>query len=69
MQHYTLIFATSDGNRRSFRVKNPIPGLPQDEILSAVDMLTQHPIMAADRGQLTRLNRMDLHVTSVTPVI
>jgi hypothetical protein len=68
MSFYTLIFGTDNGNRRSFRIKNPLPGLTQDAVQEAVQMLLDNPIMAPERGQLARLNRIDHHVTSVTQI-
>jgi len=58
MTHYQLTFVTSNGTRRSFRVNNVDPNIPQQDLQAAVDMLLDHDIMAADRGSLSRLQSL-----------
>ena len=67
MTHYQLVFVTSAGTRRSFRVNNVDPNIPQQDLLDAVDMLLNNDIMAAERGSLSRLQSLTSNtVTSVS---
>jgi len=36
MKHYSLVFTTASGSRRSLRVANPTTGLPLADIQAAV---------------------------------
>ena len=69
MTHYQLTFVTSNGTRRSFRVNNIDPDIPQQDLQAAVDMLLENDIMAPERGALSRLQSLTANtVTSVNPL-
>jgi len=69
MTHYQLTFVTSNGTRRSFRVNNINPDIPQQSLQAAVDMLLDHDIMAPERGSLSRLQNLTANtVTSANPL-
>jgi len=69
MTHYQLTFVTSNGSRRSFRVNNVDPDIPQQELQAAVDMLLDYDIMAPERGALSRLQSLTANtVTSTNPL-
>jgi len=61
MTHYQLTFVTSNGTRRSFRVNNVDPDIPPQDLQTAVDMLLDHDIMAAERGSLSRLQSLTVN--------
>ena len=69
MTHYQLTFVTSNGSRRSFRVNNVDPDIPQQELQAAVDTLLDYDIMAPERGALSRLQSLTTNtVTSTNPL-
>jgi len=69
MTHYQLTFVTSSGTRRSFRVNNVDPNIPQQDLQDAVDMLLDHDIMAPERGTLSRLQSLTTNtITSTNPL-
>jgi hypothetical protein len=69
MTHYQLTFVTSAGTRRTFRVNNVDPAIPQADLQSAVDALLANDIMSAERGALYRLQSLTANtITSVNPL-
>jgi len=60
MKHYTLVFNTANGSRRSFRVNNPNTDLPLAEMQAAIGQIIQHDIFNQERGGLESLNRLEL---------
>jgi len=60
MQHYSMVFNTTNGTRRTMRISNPTVGLPTSEIEAAVGQMITNNIFDAERGGLESLNRMEL---------
>ena len=52
MQHYSMVFRTSTGGRRSIRINNPNTDLPLDEIKTAIDQIIQNDVFDQARGTL-----------------
>jgi hypothetical protein len=69
MTYYTLAFNTDNGGRRQFRIKNVTPGMPQADMMEAVDAMIAHSIMHPTRGALERLNSLTATTTSITQLI
>ena len=70
MKHYTIIFNTSMGSRRSIRINNPNSDLPVEDISAAVDQILENDIYdPMPRGSLDSLNRMELTVIERTNVL
>ena len=69
MRHYSLVFNTNTGSRRSMRINNPNVGLERSVIEGAVEQLIQNDVFDQERGGLDSLNRMELTVIERTPVI
>jgi len=67
MQHYSMVFNTTGGTRRTMRISNPNVGLPTSEIEAAVGQMIANDIFDPERGGLESLNRMEL--TSVERTI
>ena len=64
MTHYQLTFVTTLGTRRTFRVNNVDPDIPQQDLQDAVDLLLAHNIMSAERGALSRLQTLAANTVS-----
>jgi len=60
MKHYSLVFNTANGSRRSFRVNNPNTDIPLPTIQAAVDQILLNDIFNQERGGLESLNRLEL---------
>ena len=60
MKHYSLVFNTANGSRRSFRINNPDTDLPLSEIQAAIGQIIQNDIFNQERGGLESLNRLEL---------
>ena len=69
MQHYSLVFNTTSGSRRSMRIKNPNTDLPVDEIETAVAQMIANDIFDQERGGLDSLNRMELATIERTVIL
>jgi hypothetical protein len=69
MKHYSLVFNTTLGSRRSFRVSNPNPILPVADISNAVDKLIANDIFNPLRGGLDSLNKMELTTIETTVIL
>ena len=69
MRHYSLVFNTTTGSRRSMRINNPNTALPVADIQSAVDQILANDVFDQERGGLDSLNRMELTVVERTLVI
>ena len=60
MQHYSLVFNTTLGSRRSMRINSPNINLPIEDIQEAIGQMITHDIFDQERGSLESLNRMEL---------
>ena len=60
MKHYSLVFNTTLGSRRSFRINNPNTDMPLPEIQTAIEQILQNDIFNPERGGLESLNRLEL---------
>ena len=69
MRHYSIIFNTTTGRRRSIRVNNPNTDLPLPEISAAVDQILENDVFDPQVGGLKNLNRMELSVLERTVII
>ena len=58
--HYSLVFNTTIGSRRSMRINNPQVGLPLNEIEAAVNQMIANDIFDQVRGGLESVNRLQL---------
>ena len=69
MRHYTLVFNTTSGSRRSIRINNPNPDLPVMEISAAVDKIIANDVFDQANGSLNYLNRMELTTIERTAIL
>lgn len=69
MQHYTIVFNTAKGARRTVRISNPTPGLPVDEMQAAVDLMLANDVFDATRGALDSLNRLEHTIVQTTNLL
>ena len=60
VRHYTIMFNTTKGTRRSIRVNNPDPDLPVEDISAAVDQILDNDVFDPERGGLDSFSRMEL---------
>ena len=60
MSHYSLVFNTTTGSRRSLRISNPNTDLPLATIQAAIDQMIQNDVFNQDRGGLDSVNRLEL---------
>ena len=68
MRHYSIIFNTTTGRRRSIRVNNPNTDLPLPEISEAVDQILENDVFDPQVGGLKNLNRMELSILERTVI-
>ena len=69
MRHYSIIFNTTTGRRRSIRVNNPNTDLPLPVISEAVDQILANDVFDPQVGGLKNLNRMELSVLERSVII
>jgi hypothetical protein len=70
MNHYSLVFNTTTGSRRSLKIKNPVTGLPTSEIESAVSQMIANDIFDTAHGSgLESLNRLELITVGRTQIM
>jgi len=69
MRHYSLVFNTTTGSRRSIRINNPNPDLPVPEISAAVQQILDNDVFDPDRGGLDSLNKLELTTVERTVII
>ena len=60
MQHYSMVFHTNTGGRRSMRINNPNTDLSLDVIKGAIDQIIQNDVFDQARGALEGISRMEL---------
>jgi len=69
MQHYSVIFNTTNGSRRSIRINNPDTDLPTPQIQAAVDQMLANDIFDPATSGLDSLNRMELTRVERTDIL
>ncbi|MCL2499456.1 MAG: DUF2922 domain-containing protein [Defluviitaleaceae bacterium] len=69
MQHYSMVFNTTLGKRRSLRIINPNPDLPVNDISAAVDKMIANDIFNPASGGLESLSKMELTTIQTTAVL
>ena len=69
MQHYSIVFNTDKGARRSLRINNPNPTMPVADISAAIDQLIANDVFDHQRGALESLNRMELTTIQTTAIL
>ncbi|MCL2603242.1 MAG: DUF2922 domain-containing protein [Defluviitaleaceae bacterium] len=69
MTHYSMVFNTLSGSRRSLRIINPNPNLPVETISAAVDKMIANDIFDPAKSGLDSLNRMELTTISTTAIL
>ena len=69
MQHYSMVFNTTQGKRRSLRIMNPNPNLPVADISAAVNKMIANDIFNPESGGLDSLHRMDLTTIQTTEIL
>lgn len=69
MKHYTMVFNTSTGSRRSIRVNNPNDDIETAKLSAAVNTMIENDIFDPEpRGSLESLGRMELTVIERTVI-
>ncbi|MCL2621388.1 MAG: DUF2922 domain-containing protein [Defluviitaleaceae bacterium] len=69
MKHYTIVFYTTTGSRRSIRVNNPNTDLPLPLIAEAVDQMLANDVFDPQAGSLESLSRMELSVVERSVIL
>jgi len=69
MKHYTIVFYTTTGSRRSIRVNNPNTDLPLPLIADAVDQMLANDVFDPQAGSLESLSRMELSVVERSVIL
>ena len=60
MRHYSLVFNTTTGSRRSIRINNPNIDMLLADIETAIGQIIDNDVFDQERGGLDSLNRMEL---------
>ena len=66
MKHYSIVFYTTNGSRRSIRVNNPDIDMPLPALQAAVDQMLDNDVFDPQSGGLERLGRLELSVVERT---
>ena len=69
MQHYSMVFNTTTGSRRTMRIRQPNTNLPLDDIRDAISQMIANDIFDPEHGGLESLNRMELTTVERTLII
>jgi len=69
MRHYSIVFYTTTGSRRSIRVNNPNTDLPLPTITAAIDQMLANDVFDPQAGGLESLSRMELSVVERTVIV
>ena len=69
MKHYSIVFYTTTGSRRSIRVNNPNIDLPLPTISAAVDQMLDNDVFDPLAGGLLSLSKMELAVVERTTLL
>ena len=62
VRHYTIVFHTTEGTKRSLQVRNPDTDLPVSEISAAVAQILMNDVFDPAKGSLESLDRMELSI-------
>jgi len=62
MKHYSIVFNTTTGSRRSIRVNHPNTDLSVAELSAAINKMLENDVFDPQAGGLESLNRMELSV-------
>ena len=68
-QHYSMVFNTSTGSRRTMRINSPNTDMPLADIEAAIGQLIANDVFDQARGSLESLSRMELTTMSRTTII
>ena len=60
MRHYSLVFNTTTGSRRSIRINHPNIDMPLADIQTAIGQIIDNDVFDQERGGLDSPNRMEL---------
>ena len=69
MTHYSLVFNTTTGSKRTMRISNPKTGLPQTDIADAIDLMIANDIFDPVKGGLDSLNKLELTTVERTQIM
>ena len=69
MRHYSMVFNTTYGSRRTIRVNNPNVDMPLADIEMAIGEIIQNDVFDQSRGGLESLSRMELTVVERTAIL
>ena len=69
MKHYSIVFNTTNGTRRSIKVNNPTLGLSEGELSAAVNQILANDVFNPAKGGLDSLHRMELSVVERSVVL
>jgi len=69
MRHYTIVFYTTTGSRRSIRINNPNTDLPLPLVADAVDQMLANDVFDPQAGSLESLSRMELSVVERSTIL
>ena len=69
MRHYSIVFNTTTGSRRSIRVNHPNVDLPIADIQTAINQIIDNDVFDQERGGLDSLNRMELTTIERKPIM
>jgi len=62
MSHYSIVFNTTAGSRRSIHVRNPNQALPIEIVSDAVAQILANDVFDPAKGSLESLNRLELNL-------
>ena len=68
-RHYSIVFGTADGSKRSMQVRNPNTEIPAAELSAAAGQILLNDVFDPARGSLESFNRLDLTETTTTQVL
>jgi len=69
MRHYSIVFNTDTGQRRTIRITNPNTDLPVSTISNAIDQMLENDVFDPTRGKLESLNRMEKTIVEVSSIL
>ena len=69
MTHYSLVFNTTIGSRKSMKINNPKTGLPMTDIESAIAQMIANDIFDQAKGSLESLNKLELTTVERTQIM
>jgi len=69
MTHYSIVFNTTTGSKRSIQVRNPNPSLPIEEVSAAVVKILENDVFDPEMGSLESFGSIVLTTTERTTII